>query len=54
MKATALNRADTLQRQGGYPSPSGSPSAISGLEFAGRALEGGEKVIGMVNVGRGS
>lgn len=54
MKATALNRADTLQRQGGYPSPSGSPSAISGLEFAGRALEGGEKVIGMVNGGRGS
>ena len=54
VKATALNRADTLQRQGGYPSPSGSPSAISGLEFAGRALEGGEKVIGMVNGSLGS
>lgn len=47
VKATALNRADTLQRQGGYPSPPGSPSDIPGLEFAGVVLEVGERVIGM-------
>ena len=28
VKASALNRADTLQRQGGYPAPPGSPSDI--------------------------
>ncbi len=42
VKATALNRADTLQRQGGYPAPHGSPSDIPGLEFAGVVLEAGE------------
>ncbi len=47
VKATALNRADTLQRQGGYPAPHGSPSDIPGLEFAGVVLEAGERVIGM-------
>ena len=47
VKATALNRADTLQRQGGYPSPPGSPSDIPGLEFAGVVLETGDRVIGM-------
>ena len=47
VKATALNRADTLQRQDGYPSPPGSPSDILGLEFAGVVLEAGDRVIGM-------
>ena len=47
VRATALNRADTLQRQGGYPSPPGSPSDILGLEFAGVVLEAGDRVIGM-------
>ena len=37
-KATALNRADTLQRQGNYPVPPGIPSDILGLEFAGVVL----------------
>ena len=30
-----LNRADLLQRAGGYPAPPGSPPDIPGLEFAG-------------------
>ena len=33
--ASALNRADILQRMGRYPAPSGAPSNIPGLEFAG-------------------
>ncbi len=40
VKATALNRADTLQRQGGYPALHGSPSDIPGLEFAGSVICG--------------
>ncbi len=47
VKATALNRADTLQRQGNYPVPPGIPSDILGLEFAGVVLEAGERVFGM-------
>lgn len=33
--ATAVNRADVLQRRGGYPAPAGSSPNISGLEYAG-------------------
>ena len=33
--ATALNRADVLQRMGGYPDPRGGPIEIPGLEFSG-------------------
>ena len=33
--ASGINRADLLQRAGGYPAPAGSPSHIPGLEFAG-------------------
>jgi putative PIG3 family NAD(P)H quinone oxidoreductase len=33
--ATAVNRADLLQRRGGYPAPPGWPVDIPGLEFAG-------------------
>ena len=44
IKASALNRADTLQRQGGYPAPPGSPDDIPGLEFSGVVLEVGENV----------
>lgn len=33
--ATALNRADLLQRRGGYPAPPGVPADIPGLEMAG-------------------
>jgi NADPH:quinone reductase len=37
--ATALNRADLLQRQGKYPAPRGTVQNIPGLEFAGEVAE---------------
>ena len=40
--ATALNRADLLQRQGKYPSPAGCPEWM-GLEVSGEIIEMGEK-----------
>ena len=43
--ATAVNRADTLQRQGFYPPPPGA-SEILGLECSGRIAELGEGVEG--------
>ncbi len=43
--ATAVNRADTLQRQGFYPPPPGA-SEIIGLECSGRIAELGEGVEG--------
>lgn len=42
--ASALNRADLLQRQGRYPSPEPMAIEIPGLEFAGRVREVGSKV----------
>jgi putative PIG3 family NAD(P)H quinone oxidoreductase len=41
---TALNRADTLQRQGGYPDPRRPAVEIPGLEFAGRVAALGAEV----------
>lgn len=35
VRASALNRADLLQRRGGYPAPDGWPADIPGLEYAG-------------------
>ncbi|HEX6853334.1 MAG TPA: NAD(P)H-quinone oxidoreductase [Candidatus Polarisedimenticolaceae bacterium] len=35
VRATALNRADLLQRRGQYPAPPGETQEIPGLEFAG-------------------
>jgi putative PIG3 family NAD(P)H quinone oxidoreductase len=35
VRATALNRADLLQRRGHYPAPPGSPRDVPGIEFAG-------------------
>jgi putative PIG3 family NAD(P)H quinone oxidoreductase len=43
--ATAVNRADTLQRQGFYPPPPGAPETI-GLECSGRVAALGEGVTG--------
>lgn len=43
--ATAVNRADLLQRQGHYPPPPGA-SSILGLECAGTVIEVGEGVTG--------
>ncbi len=43
VQATALNRADLLQRQGKYPPPPGVTD-ILGLEMAGEVVEAGEQV----------
>ena len=43
VKASALNRADLLQRQGFYPAPLGFPERIPGLEFAGEVVETGSE-----------
>lgn len=42
--ATAVNRADLLQRRGLYPAPPGAPQEIPGLEFAGRVSATGDRV----------
>ncbi len=44
VKASALNRADLLQRKGFYPAPKGFPERILGLEFAGEVAETGDEV----------
>ncbi len=44
VKASALNRADLMQRKGLYPAPKGSQERILGLEFAGKIAEIGENV----------
>ena len=58
--ATAVNRADTLQRRGLYPAPSGWPADIPGLEYAGEVeavgasvhvWEVGDRVMGLVGGG---
>jgi putative PIG3 family NAD(P)H quinone oxidoreductase len=58
--ATAVNRADLLQRAGNYPAPPGSPKDIPGLEYAGvvdvvgeevTGWAGGEQVMGLVGGG---
>lgn len=43
---TAVNRADTLQRQGGYPDPTGRTPEIPGLEYAGVVAAVGARVAG--------
>lgn len=35
VSASGVNRADLLQRRGGYPAPPGAPTDIPGLEFSG-------------------
>lgn len=35
VRASALNRADLMQRRGVYPAPPGAPADIPGLEYAG-------------------
>jgi NADPH:quinone reductase len=42
--ATAVNRADLLQRAGRYPAPAGAPQHIPGLEYAGEVDAVGEDV----------
>ncbi len=57
VRASALNRADLLQRRGLYPAPPGAPADIPGLEFAGEVescgarvslLQPGDRVMGLV------
>ena len=49
VKATALNRADLIQRQGRYPAPPGIRADVPGLEFAGVVTEIGERVTGLAS-----
>src|SRR5918999_319893 len=60
VRATALNRADLMQREGRYPPPPGVPADIPGLEFAGevaalgsgaRDWREGDRVFGIVGGG---
>lgn len=44
VRASGVNRADLIQRRGGYPAPPGWPADIPGLEFAGRVSEVGPGV----------
>ena len=47
VRACALNRADVLQRMGGYPQPGPKPEfEIPGLEYAGKVVEAGSRVEG--------
>src|SRR3954467_5938998 len=58
--ASALNRADLLQREGRYPAPPGWPADIPGMEIAGEVAacgpgvslwKGGDRVFGIVGGG---
>jgi NADPH:quinone reductase len=60
VRASALNRADLLQRRGRYPAPPGAPPDVPGLEFAGEvercgervaSLRSGDRVMGIVGGG---
>lgn len=44
VEQTAVNRADVLQRMGGYPDPRGLAIEIPGLEYAGRVASTGADV----------
>jgi len=46
VRASAINRADLLQRIGRYPAPAGVPADIPGLEFAGEVVGWGDAVTG--------
>ena len=60
VRASALNRADILQRQGTYPVPPGAPADIAGIEYAGEVdalgqgvtlWKIGDRVMGIVGGG---
>ena len=60
VRASAINRADLLQRRGAYPAPPGAPPDIPGIEFAGevaalgpgaREWREGDRVFGLVGGG---
>ncbi|HKW46957.1 MAG TPA: NAD(P)H-quinone oxidoreductase [Gemmatimonadaceae bacterium] len=60
VRASALNRADLLQREGRYPAPPGWPKDIPGMEIAGEVVQcapgaslwvDGDRVFGIVGGG---
>lgn len=60
VRATALNRADIMQRLGRYPAPPGHQQLVPGLEYAGEIVglgsdvtgwRSGERVFGIVAAG---
>jgi putative PIG3 family NAD(P)H quinone oxidoreductase len=60
VRATAVNRADLLQRRGLYPAPADAPADVPGLEFAGEVdslgpgahdLKVGDRVFGLTGGG---
>jgi NADPH:quinone reductase-like Zn-dependent oxidoreductase len=60
VRAAGLNRADVIQRKGGYPAPAGWPADIPGLEYAGevdavgehtRRWKPGDRIMGLVGGG---
>jgi len=60
VRASALNRADLLQRRGLYPAPAGEPADVPGLEYAGEVeavgagvtlWQPGDRVMGIVGGG---
>ena len=60
VRAVGLNRADIIQRKGGYPAPPGWPANIPGLEYAGvvellgagvTTVRVGDRVMGLVGGG---
>ncbi|HVS60305.1 MAG TPA: NAD(P)H-quinone oxidoreductase [Gemmatimonadaceae bacterium] len=60
VRASALNRADIMQREGNYPVPASAPADISGMEYAGEVdalgpsstlWKVGDRVMGIVGGG---
>jgi NADPH:quinone reductase-like Zn-dependent oxidoreductase len=60
VRASALNRADLLQRRGSYPAPPGALADVPGLEYAGEVValgagarehREGDRVFGLVGGG---
>ena len=60
VSATAVNRADLMQRRGNYPAPAGWPADIPGIEYAGEVetlgsgvtrWRAGDRVMGIVGGG---
>jgi putative PIG3 family NAD(P)H quinone oxidoreductase len=59
VRATAVNRADLIQRMGFYPAPPGEPADIPGMEYAGEVeaaddtsgWKPGDRVFGLVGGG---
>lgn len=51
VRASGMNRADTMQSRGLYPPPPGEPTEIPGLEFAGEVEAKGPDAIGPLKEG---